>query len=106
MQTLVTTDPSFPKAWAALCARGSDEDEAPVREAAARVVADVRARGDAALLEYTARWDGWSPANAAALRLGPADFAAAYRALPAAGRRALKLAADRVRAFHAREPDA
>ncbi len=106
VQTLVTTDPSFPKAWAALCARGSDEDEAPVREAAARVVADVRARGDAALLEYTARWDGWSPAGAPALRLGPADFAAAYRALPAAGRKALKLAADRVRAFHARERDA
>jgi histidinol dehydrogenase len=106
VQKLVTSDPSFPKAWAALCARGSDEDEAPVREAAARVVADVRARGDAALLEYTARWDGWTPASAAALVLGPKDFAAAYRALPAAGRKALRLAADRVRAFHARERDA
>jgi histidinol dehydrogenase len=103
---LVTTDPTFKEAWAALCARGSDEDEAPVREAAARVVADVRARGDAALLEYTARWDGWTPAAAADLVLGPGDFAAAYRALPAAGRAALKLAADRVRAFHARERDA
>jgi histidinol dehydrogenase len=103
---LVTTDPSFPKAWAALCARGSDEDEAPVREAAARVVADVRARGDAALLEYTERWDGWTPASAGALALGPPDFAAAYRALPAAGRAALRLAADRVRAFHQRERDA
>ncbi|HET9554169.1 MAG TPA: histidinol dehydrogenase [Anaeromyxobacteraceae bacterium] len=106
MQKLVTTDPSFPKAWAQLCARGSDEDEAPVREAAARVVADVRARGDAALLEYTARWDGWTPAAAADLVLGPADFAAAYAALPKADRAALKLAADRVRAFHARERDA
>ncbi|MCM2332672.1 MAG: histidinol dehydrogenase [Anaeromyxobacteraceae bacterium] len=106
MQKLVTTDPTFTEAWAALCARGSDEDEAPVREAAARVVADVRARGDAALLEYTARWDGWRPASAADLVLGPRDFAAAYRALPVAGRRALKLGADRVRAFHARERDA
>lgn len=106
MQKLVTTDPSFPKAWAALCARGSDEDEAPVREAAARVVADVRARGDAALLEYTARWDGWTPASAAALVLGPRDFAAAFRSLPAASRRALALAAGRVRAFHERERDA
>ena len=106
MQKLITSDPSFPQAWAALCARGSVEDEAPVREAAARVVADVRARGDAALLEYTARWDGWTPASAGALALGPKDFAAAYRALPAAGRKALTLAAGRVRAFHARERDA
>ncbi|MBL0275857.1 MAG: histidinol dehydrogenase [Anaeromyxobacter sp.] len=106
MKTLTTTAPDFPAAWAALCARGSDEDEAPVRQAAARVVADVRARGDAALLEYTVRWDGWRPTSAAALLLGPRDFAAAWRALPAAGRAALRLAADRVRAFHERERDA
>jgi histidinol dehydrogenase len=106
VQTLVTTDPSFPKAWAHLCARGSDEDEAPVREAAAAVVADVRARGDAALLEYTRRWDGWSPASAADLALGPKDFAAAFKALAPADRKALSLAAARVRAFHARERDA
>ncbi len=106
MKTLTSTAPDFPAAWAALCARGSDEDEAPVREAAARVVADVRARGDAALLEYTIRWDGWTPASAAALVLGPKDFAAAWKALPRAGREALGLAAARVRAFHERERDA
>jgi histidinol dehydrogenase len=106
VKTLVTTAPDFADAWRALCARGSDQDEAPVREAAARVVADVRARGDAALLEYTSRWDRWAPASAAALALGPADFAAAWRGLPAPGRRALRLAADRVRAFHRRERDA
>ena len=106
MKTLDTTAPTFAEAWRALCARGSDEDEAPVRETAARVVADVRTRGDAALLEYTARWDRWAPVSAADLALGPSDFAAAWRALPAGGRRALKLAADRVRAFHQRERDA
>jgi len=106
VKTLVTTAPDFAAAWRALRARGSDEDEAPVREAAARVVADVRARGDAALLDYTARWDRWVPAGAAALALGPADFAAAWRGLPDEGRRALRLAADRVRAFHRRERDA
>jgi histidinol dehydrogenase len=106
VKTLATTAPDFADAWRALCARGSDEDEAPVREAAARVVADVRARGDAALLDYTARWDRWVPASAAALALGPADFLAAWRGLPDAGRRALQLAADRVRVFHQRERDA
>ena len=47
MQKLDSRDPAFRAAWARVCARGSDEDEAPVREAAARIVEDVRARGDA-----------------------------------------------------------
>ncbi len=105
MQTLDSRDPSFRAAWARVCARGSDEDEAPVREAAARLVADVRARGDDALLEATRRLDGWDPGTAAGVVLGRADFAAAYRGLPAAGRRALALAARRIGAFHARETD-
>ena len=106
MNTLDTRDPTFSEAFARLCARGSDEDEAPVREAAARIVADVRARGDAALLDLTERFDGWRPPTADGLRAGPAEFAAAYRALPAAGRKALALAAKRITAFHEREIDA
>jgi histidinol dehydrogenase len=106
VQKLDTRDPSFSAAWAKVCARGSDEDEAPVREAAARIVEDVRARGDAALLEYTRRFDGWDPGPAAGLALGKDAFAAAYRGLPAAGRRALSLAAKRIADFHRRERDA
>ena len=106
MQTLRTREPDFADRWARLCARGSDDDEGEVREAAARIVADVRARGDAALLELTRRFDGWEPASAGDLVAGPAEFAAAYRSLPAASRRALSLAARRVEAFHRRERDA
>jgi histidinol dehydrogenase len=106
MLRLDSSDPSFPEAWAKVRARGSDEDEAPVREAAARIVADVRARGDAALLEYTRRFDAWDPGTPAGLVAGKADFAAAFRSLPAAGRSALSLAARRIRDFHARERDA
>jgi histidinol dehydrogenase len=106
VQRLDSRDPDFRAAWAKVCARGSDEDEGPVREAAARLVGDVRARGDAALLEATRRLDGWNPPDAAALALGPADFAAAYRSLPAAGRRALALASKRISEFHRRERDA
>lgn len=106
MKTLHTTDPGFPAAWAKLCARGSEEDEGPVREAAARVVADVRARGDAALLELTERFDGWKPGAAEALAFGPAEFKAAFRELPRAARQALELAAGRIAAFHEREIDA
>ena len=106
MQKLHTSDPSFRAAWARLCARGSDEDEAPVREAAQKVVADVRARGDEALLEYTRRFDGWDPGTAAGVVLGPDAMRAAYAALPAEGRRALTLAARRITEFHERERDA
>ena len=106
MQKLHTSDPSFRAAWARLCARGSDEDEAPVREAAQKVVADVRARGDEALLEYTRRFDGWDPGTAAGVVLGPDAMRAAYASLPAEGRRALTLAARRITEFHERERDA
>lgn len=106
MKTLHTTDPGFADAWAKLCARGSEEDEGPVREAAARIVADVRARRDAALVELTARFDGWTPASPAALAIGAAEFAAAFKGLPTAGRKALTLAAKRIEAFHRRETDA
>jgi len=103
---LDSRDPEFEQRWARLRARGSDEDEAPVRAAAQAIVDDVRARGDEALLEATRRLDGWDPGGAAGLALGPGDFRAAHRALPAAGRKALALAAGRIRAFHARERDA
>jgi histidinol dehydrogenase len=106
VQKLDTRDPSFRAAWGRLCARGSDEDEAPVREAAQRIVADVRARGDAALLEATRRFDGWDPGDATGLVLGPDAMKAAFASLPADGRRALALAAQRIRDFHRRERDA
>ncbi|HTN53743.1 MAG TPA: histidinol dehydrogenase [Anaeromyxobacter sp.] len=106
MLKLDTRDPAFEEAWSRLCARGSDEDEAPVREAAARIVEDVRLRGDAALLEHTCRLDGWDPGEAAGLALGRDAFRAAFRGLPAEGRRALALAAERIAAFHRRERDA
>jgi histidinol dehydrogenase len=106
VQKLDSRDPSFREAWAKVCARGSEEDEGPVREAAARIVADVRARGDAALLEYTRRLDRWDPVSAADLSLGPDAMEAAYRRLPSAARKALALAARRIREFHARERDA
>ncbi len=106
MQILRATAPDFEARWRQLCARGGDEDEAGVRDAAAAIVADVRERGDEALLEYTRRFDGWNPATAADLVAGPRELRAAWRSRPAEGRRALRVAADRVEAFHRRETDA
>ena len=106
MQILHAHAPDFEGRWKRLCARGSDEDEAGVGKAAGAIVADVRARGDAALLEYTRRFDGWAPRNAADLVAGKGDLAAAWRSLPAPGRKALRVAADRIESFHRRETDA
>jgi histidinol dehydrogenase len=105
VRRLDSESPEFPRAWRELCARGSDQDEAQVREIAAAIVADVRQRGDAALLEHTRRLDGWSPSSAEDLTLGREAFARAHRALPAEGRRALSLAARRIADFHERETD-
>ena len=106
VKRLLSGSPDFPRHWRDLCARGSEDDEGQVREAAAAIVADVRARGDAALLEHTRRLDRWNPETAADLVLGPDAFARAFRSLSPAGRRALALAAGRIRAFHERETDA
>jgi len=69
--------------------------------AVAAIVADVRARGDAALVEYTRRFDRLDVAAAAALEIGAAELRAAHDALPAAQREALAAAAGRIREYHA-----
>ena len=70
-------------------------------EAVAQIVADVRRDGDRALHDYTWRIDG---VRLPALVAGTAELEAAYRAQPGELRKALHLAADRIRAFHEREP--
>jgi histidinol dehydrogenase len=64
------------------------------------IVAGVRARGDAALLEYTERFDGFRAAGAGALAIAPAAFEAAERALEPAARAALGYAAERIERYH------
>jgi len=75
------------------------EDDS-VNSIAAGIIRDVRERGDAALLELTARLDRWQPGIAADLVIAPADFRAAFEALPAAERTALESAAQRIDAYH------
>jgi histidinol dehydrogenase len=70
-----------------------DEPVAAVRE----ILADVRARGDAALRDLTARFDGCSVDD---LRVPPADVAAALDATPPELRAAMKYAAAEIRAYH------
>jgi histidinol dehydrogenase len=77
------------------------ETTARVDAAVAGIIAAVRAQGDAALLDYTARFDGWTPAGAAALRVGAAEIAAATAGIAPELLQALDLAASRIERFHA-----
>jgi histidinol dehydrogenase len=78
------------------------QDEA-VESAVRAIIADVRARGDAALLEYTAQFDRVAAASVAALEIPAAGLRAALGALPPEQRAALETAAARIRAFHERQ---
>ena len=71
-------------------------------EAVRRILRDVRARGDAALREWSARLDGF-PAEAP-IRVPAEALSAALEALDPATRAALETAAERIRAFHRRQP--
>lgn len=72
-----------------------------VDAAVAAIIAEVRARGDAALLDLTRRFDGFAPATAAALRVTEAEIEAAVAAIPPDLLAALDLAAARIERFHA-----
>ena len=66
----------------------------------AAILADVQQRGDAAVLDYTQRFDGLTAASVQALELTQAELKAAFDGLPAAQRTALQAAAARVRSYH------
>ncbi len=84
----------------------SAETDAAIERRVAEIIADVRARGDAALLELTARFDGVQATSMAALEIGPAELRAAMDAITPAQRGALVAAAERVRDYHQRQLDA
>ena len=84
----------------------SAETDAAIEQRVAEILADVRARGDAAVLAYTARFDGLQVASVAALEIGPAELSAALEAITPAQRAALQQAAERVRSYHERQLEA
>ena len=78
----------------------SADTDAAIEQRVADILADVKARGDAAVLDYTARFDGLQAASMADLELQQSDFKAAFDALPEAQKRALQDAAARIRSYH------
>jgi histidinol dehydrogenase len=96
---LDTREPDFDRRLAALLAWDPGQDEA-IERTVAGILRDVRARGDAALLEHTRRFDRLEVADAARLELPRAELEAAAAGLPAVQRDALEAAARRVRDYH------
>ncbi len=98
---LETTDPGFRPAFDALL--GAKREAAPDIEAAVRaIIADVRARGDAAVMAYTKRFDHFD-AHDTGLRLGAAEMDAMAARAPSSAVAALEVAASRIIAFHERQ---
>jgi histidinol dehydrogenase len=102
LRRLATSAPDFDAALGALIAFEVAQD-AGIDATVAAIVADVRARGDAALLDYTAKFDRLQRPSVAALEIAPAAMRAAFEALPAEQRIALETAAARIRAYHERQ---
>lgn len=78
----------------------SADTDAGIEQRVADILADVQQRGDAAVLDYTARFDGLSASAVAELELTQAELKAAFEGLPDVQRHALESAAQRVRSYH------
>ncbi len=96
---LRTDSADFETAFQARLHWSADQDAA-IEQRVAAILADVQQRGDAGVLEYTARFDGLDAPSMAALELTQAELKAAFDAIPAVQRDALQAAAARVRSYH------
>jgi histidinol dehydrogenase len=105
MLRLNTRDAGFDKAFRRLV-RDRRESEDDVARDVELILADVRNRGDAALVEMTARFDRHQLSAEDDWRIGPEACAQAYAALAPELREALDLAAARIRTYHeAQKPE-
>ena len=96
---LSTADSQFDAQFKARQHWSADTDAA-IERRVADILADVQQRGDAAVLEYTNRFDGLAATTMTELELTQAELKAAFESIPAAQRDALQAAASRVRTYH------
>jgi histidinol dehydrogenase len=97
-----TTDADFDANLKQLLAfEGAQDDK--IDAVVASILNDVKTRGDAAVLEYTQRFDRLEAASMSALELPQAELKAALAELPVAQREALEQAAERVRSYHEKQ---
>jgi len=103
IRRLDSSAPDFRPTLDALLAFESGTD-ARIEEAVGEILAEVRKRGDAAVVEFTRRFDRVEASAMAELELPRAELLAALEGLGAEQREALQQAAERVRAYHERQP--
>jgi len=99
---LSTAQPDFDARLAQLLAFDSAQDPA-IDAAVEKILAEVKGRGDAALLEYTRRFDRIDAGSVAALEVPAAELRRARQRLPRPVKTALESAVRRVRAYHNRQ---
>ncbi len=97
-----STDGDFDNKLKALLAFETAQDDS-IDEVVAGILKDVKKRGDAAVLDYTNRFDKTNATSLAQLEIPQAELLAALNGLPAEQRDALKAAADRVRSYHEKQ---
>ncbi len=102
---LDTTDAGFDAAFERLRHWSAEADEA-IEARTGAIIADVRARGDAAVLDYTSRFDRVEAASVCALEIAHAELEQSLDVISARQRSALEAAARRVRDYHQRQLDA
>ena len=105
LRRLNAGDADFGETLDALLAWDSVSDEA-VASTVAAVLADIRQRGDAAVLEYTRRFDAVEASNVSELEFSAEQPQAALTRIDSAQRQALEEAADRIRRYHERQQQA
>ena len=98
---LDTTAAGFEADFAALLG-AKREDSPDVDAAVAAIIADVRDRGDAAVIELTEKFDRLA-LTPETLAFSPDEIEAECAKVPAEEREALELAAERIRAYHVRQ---
>ena len=98
MLRLATVSPDFQAAFAALLSQARETAE-DVAQSVAAIIAGIRTRGDAALLEYTARFDR-QHLTANGLCVARSEIDAAVASIPSDLAAALDVAATRIEAFH------
>ncbi len=99
---LDTTQSNFGTEFARLLAFEPSQD-AQVEQAVSGILNQIKLRRDAAVLEYTQRFDRWQPANAANLEISAAQMRQALSQIDSAQRQALEKAAQRISDFHERQ---
>ena len=102
MKLLNTQSADFQSALQALLAFETAQDP-KIDQIVADICADVQKRGDAAVIEYSNRFDGTSAQSMADLTLAQADLQAAFERLPANVQTALQQSAARVESYHQRQ---